>query len=124
MYYQRLITDKLKQLGTIYPVVLVTGPRQAGKTELIRQVYRNHEWILLDSPQFISVAKKDPELFLQNYRLPIFIDEVQRATELFLQIKYLIDTTRPPMGSIILSGSQPFALMQKVSDSLAAALGF
>jgi|GEM_PF-2900509 len=92
----------------MYPVVLVTGPRQTGKTELIRHDFPDHNWVLLDSPQLIAQAINDPELFLINPPPPVFLDEIQRTKELFLQIKSDVDLKKPKSGSCLLSGSQPF----------------
>lgn len=123
MYYQRLLQPKLIKLGKMYPVVLVTGPRQTGKTELIRHEFPDHRWVLLDSPQLISQAKEDPELFLINRPAPIFLDEIQRTKELFLQIKSNVDLNKSKSASYLLSGSQPFKLMANVSESLAGRIG-
>jgi len=107
----------------MYPVVLVTGPRQTGKTELIRHDFPDHNWVLLDSPQLIAQAINDPELFLINRPPPVFLDEIQRTKELFLQIKSNVDLKKPKSGSYLLSGSQPFKLMSDVSESLAGRIG-
>lgn len=123
MYYQRLRHNKLLQLTQMYPVVLVTGPRQTGKTELIRHEFPAHRWVLLDSPQLIFQAKNDPELFLVNRPPPVFLDEIQRTKELFLQIKSNVDLNKSKSGSYLLSGSQPFKLMADVSESLAGRIG-
>jgi predicted AAA+ superfamily ATPase len=123
MYYQRLQQQKLIKLGQMYPVVLVTGPRQTGKTELIKNEFPGHRWVLLDSPQLVSQAREDPELFLINRPPPVFLDEIQRTKELFLQIKSSVDLNKPKSGSYLLSGSQPFKLMANVSESLAGRIG-
>ena len=117
MYYHRLIQKKLLKLAQMYPVVLVTGPRQTGKKELLKTAFPDHRWVLLDSPQLISQAKEDPELFLINRPPPVFLDEIQRTKELFLQIKSNVDINKSKSGSYLLSGSQPFKLMANVSES-------
>lgn len=123
MYYHRLIQKKLLKLAQMYPVVLVTGPRQTGKKELLKTAFPDHRWVLLDSPQLISQAKEDPELFLINRPPPVFLDEIQRTKELFLQIKSNVDINKSKSGSYLLSGSQPFKLMANVSESLAGRIG-
>ena len=123
MYYQRLLQQKLAQLSQMYPVVLVTGPRQTGKTEFVRHEFPGHRWVLLDSPQLIAQARHDPELFLANRPPPVFLDEIQRTKELFLQIKSNVDLHKSQSGSYLLSGSQPFKLMEDVSESLAGRIG-
>lgn len=123
MYIPRISTHKIKKLASLYPIVLVTGARQTGKTELVKHIFPRHQWVLLDKAALIEQAKNDPALFLQNHPWPVIIDEIQRAPELFLEIKSLVDENNPPKGSIILTGSQPFSLIKEVSDSLAGRIG-
>lgn len=123
MYYYRSITSKLEKIASLYKAVLVTGVRQAGKTELVRHCFDTHTWTLLDRAAVISEAKRDPALFIQNHPTPCIYDEVQRVPELFLELKDLIDSKQLPNGSVVLSGSQPLALMKAVSDSLAGRIG-
>jgi hypothetical protein len=103
---------------------LVTGPRQTGKTTLCRELFPTHEWVLLDEAAILSMAKAQPDLFLQNFPPPVIYDEVQRATNLFLSIKNRVDRTREKSGArFVLTGSQPLTLMASVSDSLAGRIG-
>jgi predicted AAA+ superfamily ATPase len=95
-----------------------------GKTTLARKIFPQHRWVLLDSAAVLTNAKEDPALFLKNYPPPVIFDEVQKAPELFAEIKAYIDThPEHPPGSIILTGSQPLELMNLVSDSLAGRIG-
>ena len=105
-----------------FPAVLLTGPRQAGKTtmleKLMREENRGREYITLDDLTDREMAKNDPKLFFQIHKPPVFIDEVQYAPELFPVIKIHIDKTRNP-GDFWLTGSQVFKLMKGVQESLA-----
>lgn len=105
-----------------FPVVLVSGPRQVGKTTLLRRLAaegtRARAYLTLDDPTLRDLARRDPALFLQRFPAPLLIDEVQYAPELFPHLKLLVDQTPAP-GAIWLTGSQQFALMRGVSESLA-----
>lgn len=113
----------LKKLAGMYSAVLVTGPRQAGKTALVRHCFPEHEWILFDDALLANQANSDPQLFLQNYSPPFILDEIQKAPGIFPALKEKIDRGEVPKGSIILTGSQPLPLMQLVTESLAGRIG-
>jgi predicted AAA+ superfamily ATPase len=124
MYKLRQISSKIHDLQRLYSVLLLTGPRQTGKTTLCRELFSAHQWVLLDEEAILSMAKAQPDLFLQNFPPPVIYDEVQRATNLFLSIKNNVDRTRQKSGArFVLTGSQPLALMASVSDSLAGRVG-
>lgn len=123
MYYKRTLEPRLATLAGMYSCVLVTGIRQAGKTELVRHCFPEHEWVLLDRAGVVSEARSDPGLFLRNHPSPCIFDEVQRVPELFPELKDLIDRSAPGPGGIILTGSQPLQLMKEVSESLAGRVG-
>lgn len=105
-----------------FPALLVTGPRQVGKTALVRKVFPNAVYVSLDLPSIASQAETLPEEFLRHYRTPLIIDEVQYAPSLFRYLKVMIDQDRRP-GRFILTGSQNFLLMQGISESLAGRCG-
>lgn len=119
-YIHRELEDLVSQVSREYPVVLLTGPRQVGKTtmleNLMRGTYRNY--VSLDDLAQRDLAKRDPELFLQIHKPPVLIDEVQYAPELFTYIKIHVDKYHKP-GDIWLTGSQVFTLMSGVQESLA-----
>ena len=103
-----------------YPVVLVTGPRQVGKTTMLQKLMEGTErsYVSLDDLNERNIAKNDPELFLQLHKPPVLIDEVQYAPELFTYIKIHVDKNHMP-GGFWLTGSQVFKLMSGVQESLA-----
>lgn len=102
-----------------FPVVMVTGPRQIGKTTLLQRCSEPaRRYVSLDDLNERAIAKKDPELFFKRNPPPILIDEVQYVPELFTTIKIISDRERKP-GLFWLTGSQKFHLMQNISESLA-----
>ena len=106
-----------------FPVMLVTGPRQIGKTTFLRHLAANgRSYVTLDDPMLCSLAREEPGLFLQRYRPPILIDEIQYAPQLLPFIKMVVDEDRTP-GQFWLTGSQQFHLMKGVSESLAGRVG-
>ncbi|MEZ4753783.1 MAG: ATP-binding protein [Bdellovibrionota bacterium] len=122
-FHKRKISKKLSHLSTLYPAILVSGPRQTGKTELVKRHFPDHKWILLDNALLSEEANNDPNLFLQNNSPPFILDEIQKAPKLFPAIKDYIDRNKPEFGNIILTGSQPLQLMNLVSESLAGRIG-
>lgn len=119
MYVERTLSKIIHETTKTFPVVLITGPRQVGKTTVFeRSKESSRTYVTLDDPQVRSLAKNDPHLFLQTYRSPLFIDEIQYAPELFPYIKMAADKTRQK-GMFWLTGSQQFNLMRDVSESLA-----
>jgi hypothetical protein len=119
-YITRGLEKVVSQVTKEYPVVLVTGPRQVGKTTMLQKLMEGTErgYVTLDDLTERSVAKTDPELFLQLHKPPVLIDEVQYAPELFTYIKIHVDKNHEP-GAFWLTGSQVFKLMQGVQESLA-----
>jgi len=121
-YIPRAIEDTFIRLSAEFPAILVTGPRQVGKTtmleKLMREENREREYITLDDLTEREMAKNDPKMFFQIHKPPVFIDEVQYAPELFPYIKMHIDKTHNP-GDFWLTGSQAFKLMKGVQESLA-----
>ncbi|MDR3189311.1 MAG: ATP-binding protein [Prevotellaceae bacterium] len=119
MYYSRTLAEQIVKASNTFPVALITGPRQVGKTtvfEKIREPQRSY--VTLDDPQIRALAQTDPMLFLQTYEPPVLIDEVQYAPQLFPYIKMLADKQQQN-GQFWLTGSQQFLLMKNVSESLA-----
>lgn len=118
-YIKRDIEDKILSLSKEYSCILITGPRQVGKTTVLRQLMtEDREYVTLDDLEERSLAKRDPAMFLQIHSTPIMIDEVQYAPELFSYIKMEIDKGAEP-GTYWLTGSQAFQLMELAQESLA-----
>ena len=118
-YIKRDIEDKILSLSKEYSCILITGPRQVGKTTVLRQLMtEDREYVTLDDLEERSLAKRDPAMFLQIHSTPIMIDEVQYAPELFSYIKMEIDKGAEP-GTYWLTGSQAFKLMELAQESLA-----
>lgn len=119
-YIPRNLEAIIDQVTEEYPVVLVTGPRQVGKTTMLQKLMEGTDrgYVSLDDLNERSIAKNDPELFLQLHKPPILIAEVQYAPELFMYIKIYVDSHHEP-GSFWLTGSQVFRLMRGVQESLA-----
>ncbi len=108
----------LKAINT-FPAVVLTGPRQSGKTTLFQMLFsKGHNFVSLEDPDIRIRAKEDPKGFLNQYKPPVIIDEIQYLPELLSYIKTEIDNNRKP-GNWLLTGSQNFVLMQNVSQSLA-----
>ena len=118
-YIRRDIEEKIISLSKEYSCILITGPRQVGKTTVLRQLMDdNREYVTLDDLEERGLAKRDPAMFLQIHSTPIMIDEVQYAPELFSYIKMEIDKGAAP-GTYWLTGSQAFKLMELAQESLA-----
>ena len=124
MVYKRAIEDKIKYLAEHFPVVLVTGPRQVGKTTLLKDLAEESglNYVNLDYPMVRRSACEDPALFLQQYRPPLVIDEIQYAPELFTYIKIKVDESGEN-GLYYLTGSQSFKMMEGIRESLAGRIG-
>ncbi len=118
-YIKRDLEEKILSLSKEYACIMITGPRQVGKTTVMRHLDNDsREYVTLDDLEERALAKRDPALFLQMHSVPILIDEVQYAPELFSYIKIAIDNGTAP-GSFWLTGSQAFRLMELAQESLA-----
>lgn len=128
-YIRRAAEDAIARVSKMFSVLLVTGPRQVGKTTLLQKLAEEQKedgverkYVTLDDPDARYLAKRDPALFLQRYSPPVLIDEIQYATELFPYIKMSVDRSKRK-GDFWLTGSQVFRLMKNVSESLAGRVG-
>lgn len=118
-YINRILEQKIQAVSKEYACILVTGPRQVGKTTTLRHIMDGRRgYVTLDDLNERRLAKRDPELFLQMHPQPVLIDEVQYAPELFSYIKIAIDDGAAP-GSFWMTGSQAFRLMELAQESLA-----
>ena len=121
MYIKREIEDRLKYMSEHFSVVMVCGARQIGKTTLLQHLKEKNNidcsYVTLDYPNLRMLAKSDPELFLQQYKTPVIIDEIQYAPELLSYIKIRVDKDRTP-GQYYLTGSQMFHMMNGTHRTL------
>ena len=122
MWIKRTSEETLKKMFRQFASVLITGPRQSGKTALLKTIYPDASYVSLDDRSIAAAANTTPDSFLSDFKEPIIIDEVQYAPTLFRTLKVRIDRDRRP-GRFLLTGSQVFAMMQGVSESLAGRCG-
>ena len=119
MYVNRALEPTISQVNRQFPIMLLTGARQVGKTTLLEHLStEGRARVTLDDPLVLSLAKSDPALFLQRFPPPVLIDEIQYAPELLPHIKMLADRSGES-GLFWLTGSQQFHLMRGISESLA-----
>jgi predicted AAA+ superfamily ATPase len=122
MYIERDITSELTTLAEEFPVVFLTGSRQSGKSTLLKALFPGHKYISFEDTDILLDATSDPRGFLRNHGNSLVLDEVQKVPELFNYLQQIVDDHDVP-GSFILSGSQNFLLMEKVTQSLAGRVG-
>ena len=121
-YIERDITTKLKEYTGMFPVVYLTGPRQSGKSTLLKHLFSEYRYVNLEEKDLREFAQADPRGFLDGLGGRAVIDEAQYAPELFSYIQSIIDEKNEP-GLFILSGSQNFLMMRNISQSLAGRVG-
>jgi len=115
----RALSRVIRKALRTFPAIVVTGPRQSGKTTLLKTLCADtHAFVTLEDPDVRIRAREDPLQFLARYKPPVIIDEIQYAPELLSYIKTRIDENRKP-GQWLFTGSQHFGLMQGISQSLA-----
>ena len=123
MYVAREMQDTVLSYLNQFKVVLVTGPRQVGKTTMLRHMLSDrYAYVTLDDLDLLGRIQDDSALFFMENEPPILIDEIQHAPDLFMCIKNLVDAS-PQKGAIVLTGSQTYRLMHGVSESLAGRVG-
>lgn len=115
-------TLTLKKMSKGYPVVTITGPRQSGKTTLAKFVFKHKPYVSLEEPDQMEFANEDPRGFLARYPDGAVLDEVQRCPALFSYIQGIVDKNKRP-GLFILTGSQQFGLISRITQSLAGRVG-
>ena len=117
-FIPRTITQSLIDQQEKFPILGITGPRQSGKTTLLKHLFNNYKYISLENPDIRSFALDDPKGFLKKYDTNVILDEVQRVPELFSYIQTIVDESGK-MGQFILSGSQNFHLLNSITQTLA-----
>ncbi len=118
MKIKREISSEFKNLVAAYPVVTITGPRQAGKTTLTRMEFPDYKYCNLENPEIRKFASDDPNAFFDEFGYPLIIDEVQRVPELLSYIQTIVDE-KQKKGMFILTGSHQFDLNEAITQSLA-----
>ncbi len=118
MIIKREVFSAINYLVDKYPIIAVTGPRQSGKTTLLKSMFPEYRYVSLENPDVRSFATTDPNGFLKEYSQYVILDEVQRAPTLFSYLQTIVDESKL-MGQFILSGSQNFHLVQNITQSLA-----
>lgn len=123
-YVERTLERKFLRMSSFFKAVLVTGARQVGKTTMLRHLAdeQNRTYVSMDNMMVRTLAKTDPVLFFQTYKVPIIIDEIQKAPELFEQIKIICDESEE-RGLFWLTGSQQYKMIKNIRETLAGRIG-
>ena len=115
---ERQLSKKIKSLAKKMPILAIVGPRQSGKTTLVKSLFKNKPYVSFENSDVRKHASEDPRDFLGRYPKGAIFDEAQRAPELFSYLQGIVDENDKP-GMFILTGSQHFLLLEKVTQSLA-----
>lgn len=122
--YPRNAVHHLQSLFTAFPVVVVTGARQVGKTTLLRQTFPGLDYVVFDASLDLEQARSEPDLFLKNHPGPVILDEIQYVPELVASIKRVVDANHASPGQFLLTGSQQWQVMSTLAESLAGRVAF
>ena len=114
----RQLSEQITQLSTKFSVIAITGPRQSGKTTLVKSLFKHKPYVSLENPEDLELALNDPKRFLNQFPEGAVLDEVQKAPELFSYIQGIVDEKKLK-GMFILTGSQNFVLLESITQSLA-----
>ena len=118
-FIPRLLGDEVRRAARHFPALIITGPRRAGKTTLLRRLFPAATYRLLEDPDIVARVRTDPRAFMEDLRTPAILDEVQNTPEILAYVRTRIDAAPRRAGQWILTGSQDAALMRGVTESLA-----
>src|SRR5438309_2167814 len=118
-YIPRNLGNVVRHAARHFPALVVTGPRRAGKTTLLRQLFPKAQYVLLEDPDIQGRIRSDPRTFLEELRPPVVFDEIQNAPELLSYVRTLVDAVPRRMGQWLFTGSQEAPLMQGITESMA-----
>jgi predicted AAA+ superfamily ATPase len=118
MFIERITSHTLRKAARQFPVLALTGPRQSGKTTLVKKIFSEKPYVTLEDLDTREFAEKDPRGFLANYEKGAIFDEIQRGPGLFSYIQGVVDRQKDP-GQFVLTGSQNFLLHERITQSLA-----
>ncbi len=119
MFRNRHIIKRIESLLGAFPVVVLCGARQVGKTTLLRHTFPDWDYVVFDPSIDVENARSDPDLFLRNHRFPLILDEIQYAPEVVSAVKRHVDEHSDVSGQIILTGSQQWQVIKSIAESLA-----
>lgn len=119
---KREILPELLATAKSYPVLTVIGPRQSGKTTLVKSAFPDKAYVSLEDPDILSIAQEDPRSFLEQYKDGVIIDEIQRLPQLLSYIQGIVDS-KEVLGFYVLTGSHQLSLQSEISQSLAGRTG-
>jgi len=123
-YYPRILADQLIKYLDAFPIVGITGPRQAGKSTLLKHVLKEEfRYVTFDDREVVDQFYNDPKYFMSRYNNKVIFDEVQKVPEIFDAIKLVVDQNRDEYGQFILTGSSQFTMLKSITESLAGRIG-
>jgi len=123
-YIHRELEKKVTEYLELFPVVGLTGPRQSGKSTMLKKLLSDrYRYVSFDDLNVVDRFHTDPERFVETYSNRVIFDEVQRVPELFSYVKLAVDSDRKNYGKFVMTGSSQFAFMKRVSESLAGRIG-
>src|SRR5262245_53389786 len=124
VYLHRILEKSLAEYIKAFPIIGITGPRQSGKSTLLKHALINHyQYVTFDDDEKILEFEDDPKRFIRQYANEVVFDEVQKVPKLFNAIKLAVDEDRDKVGQFILTGSSQFSMLTKITESLAGRIG-
>ncbi len=122
-YIKRIAEKSILRILKAFPALGITGPRQSGKSTLLKHLLRDYQYISFDDIRKIHLYEDDPVGFMNRYNKKVIFDEVQNVPEIFNMIKFAIDNDRQNYGNFVLTGSSNFSFLKSISESLAGRIG-